>query len=73
MRGFNSHAMKMTILFGGATHITFPLLLDARINIFKELIGINLMSPNSKFKILDSWISMNNIQVDDQLYAQQCI
>jgi len=36
MKGFNSHAMKMTILFGRATHITLPLLLDARINISKN-------------------------------------
>jgi hypothetical protein len=53
MREFNSHAMKLTILFGGATHITLPLLLDARTNILKESIDINFMSPNSKFKILD--------------------
>jgi hypothetical protein len=53
MRGFNSHAMKLTILFGRATHITLPLLLDARTNILKESIDINFMSPNSKFKILD--------------------
>jgi hypothetical protein len=53
MRGFNSHAMKLTILFGGATHITLPLLLDARTNILKESIDNNFMSTNSKFKILD--------------------
>ncbi len=46
MRGFNPHAMKMTIHFGGATHITLPLLLDARTDILKEWIDINFMSPN---------------------------
>jgi hypothetical protein len=57
MKGFNTHAMKMTILFGRATHITLPLLLDARINIFKESIDINFMSGNSKFKIFHSRIT----------------
>jgi hypothetical protein len=49
--------MKMSILFGRATHITLPLLLDARINIFKESIDINFMACNSKFKIFHSRIT----------------
>ncbi len=60
MRRFNSHAMKMTILFGGATHIT-PLIIGCKDKYFQGIDRYQLYV--TQFKIQDLGLE-DHIKVD---------